>query len=330
MNEMLFIIITIVLTLLISFVVSSFLPGFERKFVQARIQQRIGPPLSSPGIFAPLKFFFKKKMEPNSPLPGFYNALPMLTLICLFAIILLLLPQMYIFPAFASEIAIIGILKIEEISHVLMGVLSKSIMSINHPVPDKTKGAKYLNSKVSSIEDISASRSLRLITFGSFPLYLSIFVPVIYVGSVYFKDIVHYQQLHGPILFSFAGILGTISFLVGMMVLLNEYPFAFLKTKADVIEGPYMEYIAKYRSLIYLTKGLLIFTLSVLFSVIYLGIPLNIFNWGVIINIFVALVLTFFIAIISAFSPVFTNKQFYPTVIISSIIGILAMVAAFI
>ena len=47
-------------TLILAFVVSVWLPGIERKFIQARIQQRIGPPISSPGLMAPIKFFFKQ------------------------------------------------------------------------------------------------------------------------------------------------------------------------------------------------------------------------------------------------------------------------------
>ena len=48
--------IAVVGTLIIAFAVSVWLPGIERKFVQARIQQRVGPPVSSPGIMAPIKF----------------------------------------------------------------------------------------------------------------------------------------------------------------------------------------------------------------------------------------------------------------------------------
>ncbi len=52
-------------TIIVAFIVSIWLPGIERKFIQARIQQRIGPPISSPGLMAPLKFFFKETINPN-------------------------------------------------------------------------------------------------------------------------------------------------------------------------------------------------------------------------------------------------------------------------
>ena len=49
-------VIAVVLTVLVCFIISTLLPGIERKYIHARIQQRIGPPVTSPGIMAPIKF----------------------------------------------------------------------------------------------------------------------------------------------------------------------------------------------------------------------------------------------------------------------------------
>lgn len=54
------------------------------------------------------------------------------------------------------------------------------------------------------------------------------------------------------------------------MILLNEYPFSIIKAKSDVIEGPYMEYAAKYRSVVFVTRGFLMFVLGALFSVLFI------------------------------------------------------------
>ena len=51
-------ILAVILTVLVCFVISTLLPGIERKYIHARIQQRIGPPVTSPGIMAPLKFLY--------------------------------------------------------------------------------------------------------------------------------------------------------------------------------------------------------------------------------------------------------------------------------
>ena len=318
--------LTVIATLALAFIIGTFLPGIERKYIQARIQQRIGPPVTSPGIMAPIKFLFKENLDPNSPLPSLYKSLPIICFVVVFLILLSLTPQMYWFTAFTSIIAIIGFLKVEEIAYVLMGSLSKSVMSLGLPFPDLAKGAVHPNSERSYIEDISSKRAFRMIAFGSFPIYLAMFIPVAISKSIFLSDIVKYQQVNGPLIFTVAGLIGAIVFFIGYMVLLNEYPFNILKTKADVIEGPYMEYSAKYRSVVYLTRGFFMFTLGVLFSVLFIGIPPNILSWGILVNIAVAVIFPVLMGIMSAFSPVFTYRQFYPVVIGTSILGVLAIV----
>ena len=321
-------ILAIILTLIISLFIGVLIPGIERKYIQARIQQRIGPPVTSPGLWASIKFLYKENVEPNSPAPGLYKAMPILCFIVVLAIFLVLMPENYQFMAFASLIAIVGFLKVEEIAYVLMGSLSKSVMSINLRFPDHAKGAERPDLLVSSIEDISSSRSLRMIIFGSFPLYLALFIPAALSKSIYLADIVAYQQAHGPFIFTLAGIIGTVVFFIGYMIILNEYPFSIIKAKSDVIEGPYMELASKYRTFVYLTRGFLIFTLGLLYSVLFLGIAPDIFSWKFIACIIVSLILPVIMAIVSAFSPIFTNRQLYPTVLTSSAIGVLAMVIA--
>jgi len=321
--------IAVIGTLIVAFVVSVWLPGIERKFVQARIQQRIGPPISSPGLMAPIKFFFKQIINPNSPMPGLYNSLPIIGIIISILLLIIVMPQLYFLVAFASVVALVGLLKVEEILYMFMGSLSKSVLSIRMPFPDLVKGAKHRDVPRSFVEELSSMRAFRLIAFGSFPIYIAIFVPVAMAGSIFLNDIVAYQQLHGPVLFTLGGILGAIVFFVGFMILLNEYPFAILKTKADVIEGPLLEYASKYRAYVYISRGLLIFVLSSIFATLFLGLPPSILSWTILINIVVTLAFTIIMAIVSAFSPIFTYKQFYPVVAGVSILGVLAIIASF-
>jgi energy-converting hydrogenase B subunit O len=239
------------------------------------------------------------------------------------------MPQLYFLVAFASVVALVGLLKVEEILYMFMGSLSKSVLSIRMPFPDLVKGAKHRDVPRSFVEELSSMRAFRLIAFGSFPIYIAIFVPVAMAGSIFLNDIVAYQQLHGPVLFTLGGILGAIVFFVGFMILLNEYPFAILKTKADVIEGPLLEYASKYRAYVYISRGLLIFVLSSIFATLFLGLPPTILSWTILINIVVTLAFTIIMAIVSAFSPIFTYKQFYPVVAGVSILGVLAIIASF-
>ena len=319
-------VLAVVLTVLVCFVISTLLPGIERKYVHARIQQRIGPLVISPGIMAPLKFMFKENVEISSPVPRLYKILPILCFIVVLCIFVTLTPQAYKIPALSSLVAIVGFLKVEEICYVLMGSLSKSVMSLRMPFPDLAKGGAHLNVQRSFVEDISAKRSLRMITYGSFPLYLALFAPVTAARSIYLKDIVAYQQLHGPFLFTVSGGIAAIVFFIGYMIILNEYPFSIIKAKSDVIEGPYMEYAAKYRSIVYLTRGFFMFVLGCVFSVLFIGIPPSIFSWGFLVNVVVALIFVFLMGILSAFSPVFTNRQLLPTILGATLLGVLAIV----
>ena len=319
-------VLAVVLTVIVCFIISTLLPGIERKYIHARIQQRIGPLVIAPGIMAPLKFMFKENVKVESPVPGLYKILPILCFIVVLCILVALTPQAYAIPALASLVAIVGFLKVEEICYVLMGALSKSVMSLRMPFPDLAKGGAHLNAQRSFIEDISAKRSLRMITYGSFPLYLALFAPVTAARSIFLEDIVFYQQAHGPFLFTVAGGIAAIVFFIGYMIILNEYPFSIIKAKSDVIEGPYMEYASKYRAIVYLTRGFFMFVLGCVFSVLFIGIPPNIFSLGILVNIAVALIFVFMMGIFSAFSPVFTNRQLLPTILGSTLLGILAVI----
>ena len=319
-------VLAVVLTVIVCFVISTLLPGIERKYIHARIQQRIGPIVIAPGIMAPLKFMFKENVKVESPVPGLYKILPILCFIIVLCILVALTPQAYQIPALASLVAIVGFLKVEEICYVLMGALSKSVMSLRMPFPDLAKGGAHLNAQRSFIEDISAKRSLRMITYGSFPLYLALFAPVTAARSIFLQDIVLYQQAHGPFLFTVAGGIAAIVFFIGYMIILNEYPFSIIKAKSDVIEGPYMEYAAKYRSIVYLTRGFFMFVLGCVFSVLFIGIPPNVFSLGILVNIAVALIFVVMMGIFSAFSPVFTNRQLLPTILGATLLGILSVV----
>ena len=320
--------VAVIGTLIIAFAVSIWLPGIERKFIHARIQQRVGPPVSSPGFMAPIKFFFKQALTPNSPMPQLYNTLPLISLIVVVCILLLIMPQLYFLGALASIIAVIGLLKVEEIMYMFMGSLSKSVMSVGMPFPDLVKGAKHVDTTRSYVEELSTLRAFRLIAFGSFPIYIALFVPVVMSKSLFIGNIVAYQQLNGPILFTVAGIIGAIVYFIGFMILLNEYPFAIMKTKADVMEGPLLEYMSKYRAYTYITRGLLIFVLASLFTTMFIGIPPNLFSPGILVTIAVAIIFPIAMAVMSTFSPIFTFRQFYPVVAATSILGVLAIVAS--
>ena len=101
--------LALILTVVVCFIISTLLPGIERKYVHARIQQRIGPPVTSPGIMAPLKFFYKKNIKPNATVPGLYKALPIVCFIVILVLLIALTPYATYIPALASLISVVGL-----------------------------------------------------------------------------------------------------------------------------------------------------------------------------------------------------------------------------
>lgn len=336
---------SIIVTFIIAGIVCLWLPGIEKK-VEARVQQRIGPNLSSPGLYMTLKFFFKEVLSPNARMPRVYNALPFVILLIVSVILIILTPgvMLYVGGAAASLVALVGLLKVEEIVYLFMSSFSQSIMSKTMPFPDQSKGGKHLDAKQSFIEQVSASRSLRLISFGSLPFYIALFIPAIMAGSLDFFDIILYQALYGSILFTLPGILGTIAFFVGFLVIINENPFSYMMGHSDVIQGPLFEYVAKYRAIYTMAHALLIFVGGCIFSTLFLGVApyfdLNILSLGwaglliailhILVPIICSIVLAAAASVVSAFSPLFTNREILPTILGTSVVGVLAVVVAFI
>ncbi|MCD7781821.1 MAG: NADH-quinone oxidoreductase subunit H [Methanosphaera sp.] len=312
---------------IIAIVVNLWLPGIEKKS-EARIQQRLGPELTSPGIYTTFKFFFKQSLKPSAVLPRLYNALPIVTLVVVAVIYLLLIPQVMVsWTIYSSLVAIVGLLKIEEVVYVFMSSFSQSLLSKTMPFPDKAKGGKHREAKQSFFEQISAKRSLKLISYGSLPFYIALFIPAIKTGSIGLFDIVMYQQIFGPVLFSVEGVIGTIVFFIGFLIILNSNPFAYMEGHSDVIEGPLLEYMSKSRAAYVMAHALLIFTGACIYSTLFLGFP-PVWGFSVIIPVIVSIILTIAAAAVSAMAPLFTNREFYPTVMGTSMIAVIGVLLA--
>lgn len=320
-------IIYVIVTFIIGGFVALWLPGIEKK-AEARVQQRIGPQLSSPGIYTTLKFFFKHALKPTAVMPRLYNALPIITLVVVAALFLILIPPVMVaWGPFASIVAVVGLLKVEEVMYLFMSSFSQSLMSKSMPFPDQAKGGKHRDAKQSFLEAISANRSLRLVSFGSLPFYLALFIPVIMAGSIDLSAIVKYQIANGPILFTLPGIIGTIVFFVGFLIILNANPFAYLEGHSDVIQGPIMEYMSKSRAVYTMAHASLIFVGSCIYSTLFLGMP-PAMSISFIVPIVCSIIITMAIAVTSAFAPLFTNREFYPTVIATSMIAVIGIITA--
>ena len=299
---------------IIASIVCLWLPGIEKKS-EARVQQRLGPQLASPGVYTTLKFFFKETLKPSAILPKVYNMLPLCTLIVAWG-------------PFASLVAVVGLLKLEEVLYVFMSSFSKSLLSKTMPFPDQIKGGKHINAKQSFFEEVSANRALKLISYGSLPFYIALFIPAVMSNSIDLSTIVAVQQITGPFLFTLPGLIGTVVFFIGFMIILNANPFAYLEGHSDVIQGPLLEYMAKYRAVYVMAHALLIFVGACVYSTLFLGMP-PVFGITMIVPIIVSIIMTMAVAVVSALSPLFTNNEFYPTVIGITMIAIVAVLLAF-
>lgn len=330
-----FIISSVVLVVIALFFGPVFL-GIERK-IQARIQQRIGPPILTPGTWSILKFWYKKPFRPNSPMPRLYHALLPLTLVGIFFILWLTNPEWWGILSLATLVAIVGIMKVEELMYVLMGALSRSILSVSMPYGDMVKGAVAKGNIRRFFEGQSAVRFIKHITIASFPIYIAIFIPAVMVRSIYVEDIVAAQgdflNLH-PILFTVPGFIGAVVYFVGFVAQLNDYPFTIAKAKGDLIEGAPLEYGAHARGNYYILRGVWMFILSSLFVTLFFGIPpvVNFTSWvgisQLVMHVLLTFVLPIIVSVLSAFGPILTFKQLYPISFGFTAIGVFAVLLA--
>ncbi|MCX6695426.1 MAG: NADH-quinone oxidoreductase subunit H [Candidatus Altiarchaeota archaeon] len=329
--------------LAIAFAFAVFLPGIERK-VQARIQRRYGPPVTTPGLWNIAKAFFKQNVTPNSPNPLMYQLFVLVSITSVSLILLISNPLWWGFLGFSSVFAVMGLFKVEEVVYLFMGSFSKSIMSLKMPFPDLIKGAKESDVR-RFFEEISAARSLKMITLGSFPIYVALFVPFAAAGSLFIPNVVILQNplvvLSGtislesimvllsmwtPFLLTVPGIICAVVYFIGYNILTNTRPFDIIKPKIDVIEGPVMEYASVWRGFYVFFTGLLSFTLSSLFITVFLGIPLLLSNQTILFaHLLLIPILPILSATLKAFSPVFTFKQILPISMASSALAFIAL-----
>lgn len=308
---------------LIAFAISTWIPGIQRK-IQARIQQRKGPSISSPGFWAIFKYLYKQTMEPVSSLPKLYKFMPVVSFVVIWAV--LALTTVTGFHVVSNEIGIVGLLKIEEMGYIIMGSLASTVMGIRMPMIDECKGSSFIGHIKMTLEQLSAVRAFKLITVGSFPFYLATLLPFIPQKSIFLSELIG-----DSFLFTLGGLFGALAYVIGYIIMTKDYPFSIMHTKADVIEGPTMEYSGKYRALYLSVKELLMITLGSLFATLYLGIAPDILNpITIVLNLLVALIFPIISAIVSAYTPVFTFRQIYPVSLFATVLGLIGALLALI
>ena len=305
---------------------ATILPGLERK-IQARIQQRIGPGILTPGFFAIFKFAFKHKPKIVSPMPTLYKWSPFVGILAIYGVVMFTTPQWADVLGLSSLVAIIGLLKIEEFMYVVMGYLSSNILSVRLPYPDTTKGSKHRETSRTTIENWGSVRMWKMIMLASLPLYVAMFLPVAFTGTINIAEIVNQQSGGNAFIFTVPGLIGAAVFFLGYVAILNEYPYSIGKAKADVMEGPMMELASSWRAGYYLMRAFVMFTVSSLFVTLYFGVPLNPFNGVVLLlHFLLVLILPVTMSVFSAFSPILTFRQLVPLSTVATLVGFFVFV----
>jgi len=305
---------------------STVLPGIERK-MQARIQQRIGPGILTPGFFAMLKFTFKHKVRIASPMPSLYQWSPAIGVASMYCVVMFATPQWSGILGLGTLVAIIGLLKLEELVYVVMGYLSSNILSVRLPYPDTAKGSKWPDAKRSSLENWASVRMWKMVILASLPLYVGMFIPVAFTRTIDLSEIVAAQSDWNCFLFTVPGFIGAAVYFLGFVAILNEYPFSIGKAKADLIEGPVLELASSWRATYYLMRAMVMFAVSSIFVVLYLGVPLNPLNGlQLLAHLVLVLILPVATSIFSAFSPILTFRQLVPLSAVATLVGFFTFV----
>ena len=311
---------------MIAILFATILPGIERK-IQARIQQRIGPGILTPGFFAILKFGFKHKPVIASHMPTLYKWCPMIGLTAMYGVVVFITPQWAGILGLGSLVAIIGLLKVEELVYVVMGYLSSNILSVRLPYPDTVKGSKWREAPRSTLENWGSVRMWKMIMLASLPLYVAMFIPVARYKSISIAEIVARQTGWDSFIFTVPGAIGAAVFFLGFVAILNEYPFSIGKAKADIVEGPMLELASSWRASYYLMRALVMFAVSSVFVTLFFGIPLDPFNGvNLITHFLLVLILPIATAVFSAFSPILTFRQLVPLSVVATLVGFFVFV----
>lgn len=311
---------------MVAMLYSTLLPGIERK-IQARIQQRIGPGILTPGFFAILKFTFKHKPVISSTMPTLYKWSPTIGVLAMYFVVIFTTPQWAGIIGLGSLVAIIGLLKVEELVYVVMGYLSSNILSVRLPYPDHAKGSKWPDAPRSTLENWGSVRMWKMIMLASLPLYVAMFIPVAFTRSISIVEIINSQAGWDCFIFTVPGAIGAVIYFIGYVAILNEYPFSIGKAKGDLVEGPMLELASSWRASYYLMRAMVMFAVSSVFVTLFFGIPLDPFNGlNLVVHFLLVLILPVAMAVLSAFSPILTFRQLVPLSAAATLIGFFTFV----
>lgn len=235
----------IIINVVIAFLAGSLLLGLHRK-VMARIQLRPGPPIIQHFLHS-LKFFFKESGIPKTASKSFYIG------------IVFILAVVWIIGVIAGPVTHNSLL-------ILFGVYA--VYKIVEHNAGSSSGSPY--GKMSCVRAVlSAATEL--------PLFAAIVLVYLKVGSMNIGEIITYQSINGPLVFSVP--LAALMFFVLIITKSPYSPFAITKGK-ELVSGFETEHFGFLKGFIMFSESIAWYVMLWLFLTIFFG-PLSVLEYVV-------------------------------------------------
>ena len=271
----------IIINVAIAFLLGSLLLGLHRK-IMARVQLRPGPPIIQHFLHS-LKFFFKESSFPKTASMPFYIAIA-----CIYCAIWV--TAVIVGPiTYGSLLLIFAIYAIYKI--------------VEHNA-GSSSGSPY--GKVSCVRAVFSAAA-------EMPLFAVLAIVFLQTGTMNIGDIITYQSVHGPLIFSIplAGLL----FFVLILSKSPYSPFSITKGK-DIISGFETEHFGVLRGYMMFSESIAWYGLLWVFLTVFFG-SLS-FLWYLIGMVLI----TALTAIINATTPILNPNHSVMSQISIAIVGI--------
>lgn len=271
----------IIINVVIAFLLGSLLLGLHRK-IMARIQLRPGPPIIQ-HLLHSLKFFFKETAFPKTVSMPFY-----VSITCLYCAIWIL--AVIIGPVtYGSLLIIFAIYAVYKI--------------VEHNA-GSSSGSPY--GKLSCVRAVFSAAA-------EIPLFTILAIVFLQTETMNMGDIVAYQAIHGPLIFSIP-----LAALVFFILILSKSPYSpFSITKGkDLISGFETEHFGVLRGYMMFSESIAWYVLLWVFLTVFFG-PLSIVGY-----LIGMVTITSITAFINATTPILNPNHSVMSQITLAIVGI--------
>jgi len=247
-------------------IIGMFLTWVDRK-VSARVQMRVGPPWYQP--YADFfKLLLKETLIPEGASKVLFYLGPILGLISM-SILSVMIFKMNFSPdgSFVGDIIVmIYLLALPPIGVIIGGSASKNPLA-----------------------SVGASREMTQYFAYELPFLVVIAGIVLKAGgTIKFGEIIQWQRVNGPFLYSISGIIFAIIFLLVIQAKLGLVPFDIPEAEQEIMAGPYIEYSGVALAIYKITRAMMLFLLPLfMISLLWGGIG----DWWAVLKFLLIIVL---------------------------------------